>query len=550
MGSNLGDKFDLFRRSDTHPSFLLEVCSSRRHLQSTGKDISDPDFSHSPAPYMAVTAASFQIINRVGALGAVALATLLLGYVVLGQYTAEASIFSPSSIHRLPEWIHHVTFGAGVLSLFSICILGFPSLHRQQIIQKGAEVLLVSSVMVQSTLVLRHGTWTQPDTPTKSIQQMDEEKRKIFKLYNLAGAGMESTAVIEQLTHSFMEPHAAMLYRKVHSVEDRKDMWSWLAQHRTPQQAVVEASTENRLEGTYRSSDDNDLVRLTHATYNVVQFDVTAQEDVLLATNIPYSPLWSASLSGTPLRTYRTNGNVLGCFVPKGTHEVSIQYNSHATYVGAIISAATLLILGAFLSYKTLRGRARIIVCALTFVLPVLGFTRLTHSFHHGQPMPADYTWSSSEFPPQENKAFGKQTSSSSNFNDQMPYFNHPSRAVDGLNNVHGFSPRTDDASPWWQVDLGHVEEIDYLMIYQQGLQAQNFPIIFNSSFDGNHFEYAGHINTPLAGQAWKLGFQGKQARFLRIQISHPGNFTLNEVEVYTIQRPEHDAVHGSSDDL
>ncbi len=127
---------------------------------------------------------------------------------------------------------------------------------------------------------------------------------------------------------------------------------------------------------------------------------------------------------------------------------------------------------------------------------------------------------------------------------------------VDGVKNgTFGFHTSS-DPKPWWQVDLGQPVALDRVVIYNRG--------------DGNVEDRASRLQVLLSNdaQSWTqlyqhdgtkfLGFAdnkplvvpggGKQARFVRIQLPHPGYLHLDEVEVYGVNSSDNVALNKPAD--
>jgi len=121
---------------------------------------------------------------------------------------------------------------------------------------------------------------------------------------------------------------------------------------------------------------------------------------------------------------------------------------------------------------------------------------------------------------------------------EQMPYFYSSSLAVDGERQGLPFSTMPAEVDSWWEVDLGKKRTIDHMIIYHGNrVMPQQFPLLIGISDDGIKYRVVSIIPAAAKKQTapWKILFQGKQARFLRIQTSGQGSFSLTEVEVYPL---------------
>ena len=78
---------------------------------------------------------------------------------------------------------------------------------------------------------------------------------------------------------------------------------------------------------------------------------------VLVVSEINY-PGWAATIDGIETTIYATDYLLRGIILPAGKHQVAMRYTASAARSGALISAATLLLLcGLFV--KTRRGRSK-----------------------------------------------------------------------------------------------------------------------------------------------------------------------------------------------
>ena len=123
--------------------------------------------------------------------------------------------------------------------------------------------------------------------------------------------------------------------------------------------------------------------------------------------------------------------------------------------------------------------------------------------------------------------------------------------AVDGIiNGKWGFHTQNED-KPWWQVDLGSVQPIDRVVVFNRcdgGTEARNSRILLLLSADGKKFEQVyQHDGTVFLGHADKkplvVKLDGENARFVRLQHPATSYFHLDEVQVYKVGDKQNVAV-------
>ncbi|UCD52385.1 MAG: discoidin domain-containing protein, partial [Phycisphaerales bacterium] len=124
--------------------------------------------------------------------------------------------------------------------------------------------------------------------------------------------------------------------------------------------------------------------------------------------------------------------------------------------------------------------------------------------------------------------------------------------ACDGVKNGKWGFHTKHEAQPWWQVDLGDVLNLDSLRIYNRvdfAARASHLTVLTSS--DGNIFEsvyqhdgsvFLGHPD----GEPLHVSLDGRDARFVRLQLPGTDYFHLDEVEVYAAGTDENIALHKS----
>ena len=66
----------------------------------------------------------------------------------------------------------------------------------------------------------------------------------------------------------------------------------------------------------------------------------------ILALSIPYDSGWSVEVDGKPARLLQVNGMMMGVQLDPGTHQVTFTYRNRWLAAGAVVSAATLALIG------------------------------------------------------------------------------------------------------------------------------------------------------------------------------------------------------------
>ena len=152
--------------------------------------------------------------------------------------------------------------------------------------------------------------------------------------------------------------------------------------------------------------------------------------------------------------------------------------------------------------------------------------------------MPADYEWTSADFPDVDNLAYGKPASFSSSIDDQIPYNYYAGRAVDGNALEQGFLTRVGEPGPWWRVDLGGEYLIHRIQLHDIGIVSAHFPLEFWLSTDGREFQRASVLNSPQRSGTWSIDISDVPARYVHVQSRRNGPFSFAEIEVFGSARP------------
>jgi hypothetical protein len=114
--------------------------------------------------------------------------------------------------------------------------------------------------------------------------------------------------------------------------------------------------------------------------------------------------------------------------------------------------------------------------------------------------------------------------------------------AVDGhIDGLWGFHTEN-EPNPWWQVDLGGVAPLDRVTLYNRcdnNMGARNARIMVLLSDDGKQFNQVyqhdgGNFGGKPDDKPLVVPLEGKQARYVRLQLPGTSYFHLDEVQVYS----------------
>jgi len=116
---------------------------------------------------------------------------------------------------------------------------------------------------------------------------------------------------------------------------------------------------------------------------------------------------------------------------------------------------------------------------------------------------------------------------------------NDAAGAVDGVKNGgYGFHTNQEH-NPWWQVDLGHRQRLDEVVIYNRqdccSERARTLRVLLSE--DGHHWRQAyvhdGRVFGGVRGGPLRVDLDGRHARFVRLQLAERQWFHLDEVEIF-----------------
>ena len=78
---------------------------------------------------------------------------------------------------------------------------------------------------------------------------------------------------------------------------------------------------------------------------NQMGIEVSADQESFLIISSAYDSGWKASVENQPLKVYRANGGLMGVILPKGSHELVLNYFPNSFRLGLIISGISLTII-------------------------------------------------------------------------------------------------------------------------------------------------------------------------------------------------------------
>lgn len=79
-------------------------------------------------------------------------------------------------------------------------------------------------------------------------------------------------------------------------------------------------------------------ITVTEFGYNFAKFNTTRVSRGFLVYMDKFHPRWRASIDGTPVKIYRTNGEFKGIFVPEGNHDIEFKFHDPVLKLALLIS--------------------------------------------------------------------------------------------------------------------------------------------------------------------------------------------------------------------
>jgi hypothetical protein len=448
---------------------------------------------------------------------------------VLVKYLPKPGPFTPGAINPSPQWVVLLIFCMGLLSLILVLVHSFYIKGQVNKWHSIIGVLLAITVVLQVTAEIRYGTWVTKKRPQPTLEKMDNLKKKNLTYFRGKGGEMESFTVLRQMQESILEPVLAKFYRKYKSVSSQTEAYRILNKENVTDTLVVETAPgwAKSLDHNPYHSKTHDRIRLEENTFNRLLFSVDAGAPGFFAFSFPYSDKWKAVIDGTSTRVYRANGYMQAVYLEAGQHKIEFRYWSRAAFAGILVSCFTFLLIGSYFVFFVLGGKQRVIVAAVSVLVPVCLLFAWTGSLYSGDNFGTRYTWSSKEFPPGNNLAYAKK---STMYRPRSLFY-----AGLGVDGEIGTPFRTRGKKKgWWQVDLGSTRLVGEIVIYDGRFRVgKNLPLQILGSLNGKTFKPIKTLKQRGEEQPWRIPLGRKITRFVRLQSSTKIPLSFNEVEIY-----------------
>jgi hypothetical protein len=416
--------------------------------------------------------------------------------------------------------------------IVSLVALAFYSELRSLRPVTGA--ILVSAVLLQTTVILRYGTWVvKKPPPTPTFEQLCNYQREKLTFWGPSG-DWSRTGLNEHLEKTFLEPALSHISRKYTVVKTPQEAYETMARERSIGTVMVEnfpaaEAQKGEAAGTGR-------IELKYNSFNNLKFDVMCSQPAFFVFSYPYSERWRAYVNSERLPIYRANGFEHAIWLPAGSSEVEWRYWSKPAVIGMGLSCLTLGLTVLFLLWNLrVRWVGRVAIIAVPFACVFL-FLVWYNSLYAGDSIATRYVWKTDSdkqhLSSHYNLAYGKKTTMSTN---RSAYEEDSSIGVDGLRNWrYGFDTRVAD-HVWWQVDLGAAMQIAQILIYKKADThiKCSFPFGVLVSTDGQKWFLAQRIDGSTDLKPWLIRLKDITARYIRLQTPSRGRLVLAEVEVY-----------------
>ncbi|MCJ7730600.1 MAG: discoidin domain-containing protein [Sedimentisphaerales bacterium] len=417
----------------------------------------------------------------------------------------------------------------GIVSLVALAL--YSKLHS---LQPVAGAVLVAAVLLQTTVILRYGTWVvRKPPPTPTFEQLSNYQREKLTFWGPSG-DWSRVELNEHLKRTFLEPVLSHLSSKFAVVKTRQEAYERMARERSIDTVIVENypaadAQKDEVAGTGR-------IELKYDSFNRLKFDVMCSQPAFFVFSYPYSDRWRAHVNSERVPVYRANGFEHAIWLPAGRSEVEWRYWSRPAVIGMGLSCSTLGLMGLFLLWNLrvrLVGQVGIIATVFACVLLFLVWY---NSLYTGDNIATRYVWNTDavkeHLSSRYNLAYGKKTAMSTNWSaceEDSP------AGVDGLRDRgYGFDTGVGD-HVWWQVDLGRNVQIAQILIYKRADThiKCSFPFTVLVSADGEKWFLVQRIDGITDLKPWLISPKDVTARYVRLQTLGRGRLVLAEVEVY-----------------
>jgi hypothetical protein len=479
-----------------------------------------------------VLPSSLKLTNNSKAVGLSLFTALIAGILILLFYSLDVSLpgsgeWTPQHILQLPmaEHTNVLIFYLSLLACFFFTTLALAYSRSMKLLPFVIFGLACVSLS-QTAYVLKQGTWIVSTQASKTLEQLNLEKRQSIELQADAGFGLTTRIVDEQLEQSILEPKLAIFYRNIHFAKSHEAAVAFSKTVRNSNTSVILSNNNGYI--LDEGSGQLDEIQLAYATYNRLDFEVETQQPGYLVTNIPFRENWIALVNGERKQTHEANGYALAVSLPKGQQRVEFRYQSPAFEWSILVSGVILFLFVLFFlknQSKFVKGSA---LGGLVILYSFAGL--LIQSLYNGESFGTEYQWTSNDFPRAGNLAYAKQTTAMNLFSPARPYNYYPGRAVDGNRSGKGYASAEAPKPRSWKVDLGRVQSIARIEMY--GIEAYSFPLSLWASAAANAgFKKIANFNEPSSKLL--INFSGLDSRYLVVSSEGPYLLHFAEFEVY-----------------
>lgn len=462
-------------------------------------------------------------------LSSTAIICMIIYFFLPDSITSDKTLFSPSIIREIPLWIETVLFLFGIATLM-LLLLYYYLKHRQLII--GPVLCIITCIQI--LCLLPYGTWIKEKKDTRTFEQIADQKRKHLGYdTDLPGSGLNMDITLQQAEKSFIEPFLGKIYKNIEPVFNNKDAYALMAEHHSPDKAIIEGHPSILPFSSSDSSteDAKDKVNLVFSSFNKLIFEVNTNQPAFFALAYPFSKKWMAFVNAESTKIYRVNGSSLAVMIPAGKSKIEFRYWSSSACIGIFLSCITFLAAGVYFSFMFSQKKITAIMTVGAVFISIAGIYILKNSIYNGSNLNTEYTWISPPASSYSNIAYGKLTESSSYTYPGYPYMFRSSMAVDGNRNIESGFITQKEKKPYWIIDLHHPQQVGSIMVYEsrKGPEMNTRPIIVSFSDDKKNWE-------SLSLTSEKLCINLKEpiiTRYIRFTASGICNLSFDEVEVY-----------------
>ena len=318
------------------------------------------------------TSADARTSRLLWSIGLAAVVLFIIGYMFLSH--AVTGSYSPMRIAPYPLWVNGLIFACGIASLILVTLRVSP---YRAIAPLGA--LLAATVILQSVVQLRHGTWIAARGSTPTIERIDAEKRANLAFRGEAGFGMESATPAHLLGSRTRQLSFQPSTYRYPTYNPKIPMALFHPVSTMPASNYLPSSPQKP--GGTRASIP---VETLFSSFNRLVLKVYADSPGFLTLTVPYSTQWRAFVGSQECEIRPTDEHELAVVVPVGTHEVDLRFHSRASLVGLLISCAAILFAAIYYgrNCKSVWLRNAIVIGVIIMV-PV-SFALLEYSLYTG----------------------------------------------------------------------------------------------------------------------------------------------------------------------